>query len=136
MVRLFRGTCVAVGAMHNYRTTAGPSSSSTAPSRPSPRRQHDSDLHDDDHEQHGLLPSRSDDHDESDHPDADGEGEGEGFTYQGGSGLSVPLTTRKRVEQQGDVVYDGDEETARLEESTGAGELVPYAHRDLKPAYV
>jgi serine/threonine kinase 16 len=44
-------------------------------------------------------------------------------------------------EEEGDVIYDGDEELAQLEqnskaEEVGRNELLPYAHRDLKPGNI
>ena len=67
-----------------------------------------------------------------DEDDADGD-EGEGFTYS--SGASIPQVARGMESSGADVVFDGDEEVARNDEG-GSGEVVPYAHRDIKPAYV
>lgn len=67
------------------------------------------------------------------HPEGDGE---DGYSY--GPAVEVPLMTKHLVEEDGDVVFDGDE--AFQENGNGSGaavpgktELVPYAHRDLKP---
>lgn len=85
----------------------------------------------------------SDDEDDEDDmlPQPDGDGEG-GYSYGNGDGgeSSVPLVTRHAVEDGGDVVFDGDEELAShgLDSTSGDPgelELVPYAHRDLKPGY-
>lgn len=137
MLRLFKGTCEAVRAMHTYRVSSS-SSNSSAPPRPPSRGKSHSPGHDDDDDDHdGMLP----------HPEGDAEG---GYSYGGPSGpsstrgargeprargddrdgASVPLVSRERQED-GDVVFDGDEEIQRGE--VGTGELVPYAHRDLKP---
>lgn len=72
-------------------------------------------------------------------PQADGDGEG-GYSYGNGGESSVPLVTKHVVEDEGDVVFDGDEELTNhgLEATNGDPgelELVPYAHRDLKPGY-
>ena len=56
--------------------------------------------------------------------------------HDGASGSSVPLMTKRRVDQ-GDVVFDGDEELESHLPNGNADpsqtEVVPYAHRDLKP---
>ena len=126
MVRLFRGTCLAVRAMHEYRpTTPGSampanqnrtahSSSSTTKSK----QQHEDDDEDNDER----------------FPQAEGDSEG-GYSYDRSLGSSVPLVTRHQVEEdepENDVVFDGDEE---LQQQQGNSTLavVPYAHRDLKP---
>jgi serine/threonine kinase 16 len=67
-------------------------------------------------------------------PEPEGDDEG-GFSYDNGGSMGVPLVTKKRV-AQGDVIFDGDQELAESQPSPeGGGELVPYAHRDLKPGY-
>lgn len=116
MLRLFKGTCEAVRAMHDYH---GPKAS-TNPSRTnlgsSSRRQ-----------QRSPSPSRHSD-EMLPHPEGDNEG---GYSYDG---ASVPLVTRQ-AEDEGDVVYDGDQELAN-DDHTGEKELIPYAHRDLKPGNI
>lgn len=75
------------------------------------------------------------------HPEGDGEG---GYSYHGpGSGANVPLMTRDRPEDEHETIFDGDEELNRIQRDGANGnaqpgqtELVPYAHRDLKPGYV
>jgi len=117
MLRLFKGTCEAVRAMHNFRTlsSAGqPSQSSITRSR-----------------QQGETTERhSDDDERFPHPEGDGEG---GYSY--GSEVTVPLVTKHPIEEEGDVIYDGDEELGQRGGANDVGqtELVPYAHRDLKP---
>ncbi|KAJ7261724.1 other/NAK protein kinase [Mycena haematopus] len=124
MVRLFKGTCEAIRAMHTYRAPIGANlpkgsaGSSSAPKQKQQRQQH----HDDDEDDDERFPQ----------PEGDGEG---GYSYES---ASVPLMTRKRVEE-GDTVFPGDEELGRIQEQaqhTGATELVPYAHRDLKPGNI
>ncbi|KAF7327977.1 Pkinase-domain-containing protein [Mycena kentingensis (nom. inval.)] len=129
MVRLFKGTCEAIRAMHTYRAPIGASvpntnagsSRSRAPeprqNLPRPAHHGDDDEDDDDDEDHRF-------------PQPDGDEDG-GFSYDG---ASVPLVTRKRV-AQGDTVFEGDEELEQVAHS-GETELVPYAHRDLKPGNI
>jgi serine/threonine kinase 16 len=118
MIRLFKGTCEAIRAMHTYRAPVGaavPNSNAAAARK---KQQHQEEDEDDDE----RFPQ----------PEGDSEG---GYSY---GSASVPLMTRRRVEEQGDTVFDGDEELSRIQQQgqqngTGATELVPYAHRDLKP---
>ncbi|KAK7050835.1 Serine/threonine-protein kinase env7 [Paramarasmius palmivorus] len=123
MVRLFKGTCEAIRAMHTYRAPAGPSQSRV------------------DHTNNPTAGSSSSRRQESRHSDEDErfpqpEGDGdEGYSYGGGGdGASVPLVTRHQVEDEGDVVFEGDEELP--EHEGGSSEIVPYAHRDIKPGNV
>lgn len=116
MVRLFKGACEAVRAMHTYRAAAGSSASNVASSSSS-RRQEPEGRHSDDDERF---------------PQAEGDADG-GYSY--GSSVNVPLVTKHRVEDEGDVVFDGDEELSKVE-LQGTGEIVPYAHRDIKPGHV
>jgi serine/threonine kinase 16 len=87
----------------------------------------------------------SDDEDEDDemfpHPEGDAEG---GYSYHGPSShsASAPLVSKQPTMDDG-VVFDGDEELSRIQQnggqngaSAGETELVPYAHRDLKPGFV
>jgi serine/threonine kinase 16 len=61
------------------------------------------------------------------HPEGDAEG---GYSYASGKSKPdssrVPLVTSM---DGGDVIFDGEQDTTQ----SGTGELVPYAHRDLKP---
>ncbi|KAF8529872.1 kinase-like domain-containing protein [Gautieria morchelliformis] len=128
MVRLFRGTCEAVRAMHTYRApvSSAPNRNGRAPaaarsSSAIPNGELD---HDEDHEDQ-MLPQ----------PEGDAEG---GYSYDG---ASVPLIARRRVETEGEVVFDGDEELEQLRaeqppEEGGKTEIIPYAHRDIKPGNV
>ena len=146
MLRLFRGTCLAVRAMHTYRSTKKssqperPTHTIAPPSRgPSPTpamgapNRPDHDVEDEQHESEGLLRRAEDDHDDQGaHPHPDDDGEGEGFTY---SGSNMPLTTKKpKLDTRlAEVIFDQDEFTSAAAPSV-EGELIPYAHRDLKPA--
>ncbi|KAF5342585.1 hypothetical protein D9611_001799 [Ephemerocybe angulata] len=113
MLRLFRGTCLAVRAMHEYRPTSARSAVQTD-NRPKPRR---------------PVAAEDDDRDER-FPQPEGDAEG-GYSYDG---ASVPLVTKHRIEEEHDIVFDGDEEA---EQHDGpALEIIPYAHRDLKPGNV
>lgn len=121
MLRLFKGTCEAVRAMHNFRAPISASQLSQSRATQSRQERETSERHSDDDER---FP----------HPEGDGE---DGFSY--GSAVNVPLVTKDRIEEEGDIVYDGDEEHAQGEHNgaaNGATELVPYAHRDLKPGNV
>jgi len=123
MVRLFKGTCEAVRAMHDFRALVGP---------PQPSRQNISSSQ----RQQDSSGRQSDDDERFPQPEGDGEG---GYSY--GSAVNVPLITKHRVEDEGDVVFDGEEELSRIQRSgngsadPGRTEIVPYAHRDLKPGY-
>jgi len=145
MLRLFHGTCLAIRAMHDFHAPlksgatsngntsgASGSSSSRKPSRPktNPRLAGGGALHSDDEEEDEMLPQ----------PEGDAD---EGYSYDGNGndgGSSIPLVTKRGVEE-GEVVFDGDEELANNgfadgNANSGQTELVPYAHRDLKPGYV
>lgn len=138
MVRLFKGTCEAIRAMHDYRTTVSsrsgprvsgehqPSQAERRPSQPRANIKVDN--------------GHSDDEDDEMFPQAEGDADG-GYSYHAptrrGSG-GVPLMSREADE----TIFDGDEELARQQGGSGNGaasgqtELVPYAHRDLKPGCV
>lgn len=147
MLYLFKGTCEAVRAMHDYRAPIGSSSD------PFPSRQNQSQHANTGHRRlSGEIGGRpvthgDDDDDDEDedgdelfpHPEGDSEG---GYSYHGsGAGRSaVPLITKLRPEDEGETIYDGDEELSRIQREgatndarAGATELVPFAHRDLKP---
>jgi serine/threonine kinase 16 len=122
MIRLFKGTCEAVRAMHDYQTTSGSSSA-----QPQPTSSNSSSRVEEHHadEEDELFP----------HPEGDNEG---GYSYDRTS-VNVPLMTKHRVEGEGDVIFDGDEEVSAIQGAQngnapqGKSERVPYAHRDLKP---
>jgi serine/threonine kinase 16 len=131
MVRLFKGTCQAVRAMHDYHAPINPSSSSTSRGNQSQvqaaRREQDEENRHNSENEDEMFP----------HPEGDAEG---GYSY--GPAVNVPLITKHRVEDEGEVVFDGDEELSKNQQDSdgivepGKTELVPYAHRDLKPGNV
>lgn len=139
MVRLFKGTCEAVRAMHDYyapiASRSNPrisrenqsSSSGGRPQQPQANINVDNGHSDDEDDE--MFP----------HPEGDSEG---GYSYHGplrNRSDSVPLVT-KHGPDEGEAIFDGDEELDRIQQSglqngaaQGQTELVPYAHRDLKP---
>lgn len=143
MLHLFKGTCEAVQAMHDYRaplaTRSNPqpsrgnrsaAASSSIPRPPSRNISADNGHSDDEDDE--MFP----------HPEGDSEG---GYSYHGppGHSQSVPLVTKKATVDDSENVFDGDDELANIQANglsngaaTGETELVPYAHRDLKPGYV
>lgn len=144
MLRLFRGTCEAVRAMHTYRASKSsqsqqqqrqaPSRSERIPESSRPRSKQNGNL--------GRPVTHGDSDDEDDEDDSilpkpDGDGEG-GYSYSNDAGSSVPLVAKHAVEDEGDVIFDGDQELENHGTGNGSAnpsdmELVPYAHRDLKP---
>lgn len=116
LLRLFKGTCEAVRAMHTYRT-AKPSPNPSTSRKPPPGSGSD-----DGHDENETFP----------HPEGDAEG---GYSYGPGpravDSASVPLVSRQGLDD-GDVIFDGDQDAVQ----NSSGELVPYAHRDLKPGNV
>ena len=137
MLRYFKGTCEAIRAMHDYRAPVGSKNdafvsranqSRHAPSAPnSPRNSLSGDEDED-----GMFPQ----------PEGDAEG---GYSYHGAGGSSsrAPLVSKDRRQGSGEEhepIFGGDEELDRIQHEGGNGhasetELVPYAHRDLKPGY-
>ena len=139
MLRYFKGTCEAIRAMHSYRAPVGSKNdvfasranqSRHAPSAPnSPRN------------------SLSGDDDDQMFPQPEGDADG-GYSYHGpvGSGSKVPLMSKDKSRGNGEEnapIFDGDEEMGRIQHEAGNGhghagetEVVPYAHRDLKPGCV
>ncbi|KAF5382212.1 hypothetical protein D9615_004419 [Tricholomella constricta] len=116
MLRLFKGTCEAVRAMHDFRARAA--SSQQAQPNGSLRQQ-----------EQGPSGRHSDDDERFPQPEGDGDG---GYSYD--SGVNVPLVTTHREEEDGDVVFN--EELGQEQQGGPGAELVPYAHRDLKPGNV
>ncbi|KAG9098086.1 hypothetical protein FS749_004718 [Ceratobasidium sp. UAMH 11750] len=132
LAQLFRGTCLGVRAMHDYRAPShGAQASGSAPPRqPSPSPAH---AEDDDH-QAALLPQP--------HGDDDSDDEHGGFSYSSQPLRSAPRG-RDPTEDQSRLVFDGDAELRKIEDRAGEqgvpqgeGVLVPYAHRDIKPANI
>ncbi|KAF9813515.1 hypothetical protein IEO21_05552 [Rhodonia placenta] len=121
MLRLFKGTCEAIRAMHDYHAPTG------TPSDPFPSRENQSSAAARDRAQ--RAPSRrqslDDEYSENTH------------------GSSVPLMSSHRPTESREQIFDGDEELAQIQQEgtsqngeAGQTEIVPYAHRDLKPGNV
>ncbi|KAL5525660.1 hypothetical protein ACEPAG_6996 [Sanghuangporus baumii] len=142
MLRLFRGTCEAVRAMHTFRaakssqtqaSTSARHRTESIPASARPRTKQNGKF------SRPVVHHGSDDEDEDDllpHPEGDGEG---GYSYGNDGGSSVPLVTKHAIEDEEDVIFDGDEELAHQELNGGDPsqlEIVPYAHRDMKPGNV
>ncbi|KAF8339761.1 other/NAK protein kinase [Cantharellus anzutake] len=157
MLKLFRGACLGLRAMHDFRVkpkatvNSSPDAASrdllqesarsglAPPSRePSPapdmRREihHDVDHENDDHnERHKLLEQ----HPRDDDPYDDEGSESKGYAL---------LATKSRGGQtKANVLFDGDDELSKITEDAGAdaasgaeGIHTPYAHRDAKPANI
>jgi serine/threonine kinase 16 len=157
MLKLFKGTCEAVRAMHDFRAPVksaadlAKESKANGSARSQPRMT--SSLPQPVH--HG---DDDDDYVDQGFPQPEGDEEG-GFSYGGGgggggssssnkrSGQSIPLMSRDQEEHEeheldNEVVFDGDQELtdqqwhSNTTAPKGEMELVPYCHRDLKPAYV
>lgn len=124
MLRLFKGTCEAVRAMHDYRAPIGSKSHTSRENQSSSARHEESSgRHSEDEE---MFP----------HPEGDAES---GYSYHGSGPSAVPLMTKQKPDDN-DVVFDGDEELSHIPQNgtdgnadPGSMELVPYAHRDMKP---
>ncbi len=139
MLRLFKGTCEAVRAMHDYHAplhprqtnnlssaippSALPTSTSVSGSRPSRTKGKRRAAEEDDEDE--------DDNDER-FPHADGDAN-DGYSYD----PKAPLITKN---DESDVVFDGDEELQQQQPNGVPAHgpedetvHVPYAHRDLKP---
>ncbi len=137
MLRYFKGTCEAIRAMHAYRAPMGSKTDAFA-SRANPSRHAPS-------APSSPRNSLSGDEDDQMFPQPEGDGDG-GYSYHGagGSGSKVPLISKDRpqgIGEEHEPIFDGDEELERIQHEGGNGhagetELVPYAHRDLKPGYV
>ena len=137
MLRLFKGTCEAVRAMHDYRAPLHPRKTNPNSALPASAIPTSTSVS-------GTRPSGSkgkgragDDEDEDERfPQPDGDGE-DGYSYDPEES-KVPLMTKTA---DNEVVFDGDEE---LQQSNTPPSVnghrpedetihVPYAHRDLKP---
>lgn len=129
ILRLFKGTCEAVRAMHEFRGQLKKDAANGHRDAPSQMSSSSKPQH-----------LRDDDDDDVDHafPQPEGDEEG-GFSYDGG-GQSVPLMNRSREQEQHEAVFDGDQELADAHPETHSAseetELVPYSHRDLKPGNI
>ena len=136
--------------MHDYRA---PVSSSSSNARAAPSTSSQSQQQQPSHprlsgehprlsgERQALNPTHSgadmdeDDEDMFPHPEGDSEG---GYSYHGSSksGRSAVPLISKHAMDEGETIFDGDEEVSRGQGHAGETELVPYCHRDLKPGYV
>lgn len=146
MLELFRGACLAVRAMHAYRPSNKPSGSGPSqetnnasssygagpssiqpPSRPhSPIPDHEA------QESHQLLNHSSNEDRDDMHAD---DGEGEGYSYPQGASIPQSIGRMEASKGSNEVIFDGDAELRKEDDEAGAGdEIVPYAHRDIKPA--
>ncbi|TFK23606.1 other/NAK protein kinase [Coprinopsis marcescibilis] len=117
MLRLFRGTCLAVRAMHEYRPTSARSAIRGAP-------------------QQRSKPSNSnaDDDDDNDarFPQPEGDSEG-GYSYDT---PAAPLMGKHRA-LDNEVLFDDQGESSQQPANDGPPlDIVPYAHRDLKPGNI
>jgi serine/threonine kinase 16 len=139
MVQLFKGTCEAIRAMHDHRAPVGsnrknqPSSTSTTAHRISGEQRRPSVDDDDD----GMFPTP--------HGDEDG-----GYSYHGAG--AIPLVNKRSAPAKAqDRAGDEDEEEHLMRpggglaereahssngNASGETEHFPWAHRDMKPAYV
>lgn len=140
MLRLFRGTCEAVRAMHTYRAHKG-SQAQQQTRQTGGRSEHIPESSKTKSRQNGnfgnpVMHGDSDDEEDEDgdlpRPDGDGDG---GYSYSNDAGSSIPLVAKHAVEDEGDVIFDGDQELDN-QNSSSEPELVPFAHRDMKPGYV
>ncbi|PCH42502.1 Pkinase-domain-containing protein [Wolfiporia cocos MD-104 SS10] len=130
MLQLFKGTCEAVRAMHDYRAPLG------SKSEPFPSRENQSSAA----REPSMRPSLDEEAEMFPHPEGDGD---EGYSYHGGgNSSSVPLMSKHRPDEN-EAIFDGDEELARMQQEgssengqAGQTEVVPYAHRDLKPGNI
>ncbi|THH31424.1 hypothetical protein EUX98_g2733 [Antrodiella citrinella] len=150
MLHLFKGTCEAIRAMHDYRAPIGTSSDPFASRQNQPQHATASTNH---RRLSGEIGGRpvthgdDDDDDDDEHdelfPQPEGDAEG-GYSYHGSTAgrSAVPLITKLRPEEEGETIYDGDEELSRIPKDgpngghAGEIEVVPYAHRDMKPGNV
>ncbi|KAJ3885341.1 other/NAK protein kinase [Lentinula edodes] len=118
MIKLFKGTCEAVRAMHEWRPAKGAKKGNTT------------------NEARAQTNAGGDDEDD-DHrfPEPEGDAEG-GYSY---GPSSRGLMGSQADDRGGEALFDGDEDVAGIDGEGGAGErgeIVPYAHRDIKPGNV
>jgi len=144
MIKLFKGTCEAIRAMHDYQAPVGSQSrqNAQAASRMNTRRLSGE-------QQSSRLPQpehHSDDEDDEGFPRAHGDQDG-GYSYHssGAIPLSNKLPSKKGrggggEEESG--LMNGDPSDLEVHRSSpapgGSGEmeLFPFAHRDMKPGNV
>ncbi|KAJ3864007.1 other/NAK protein kinase [Lentinula novae-zelandiae] len=127
MIKLFKGTCEAVRAMHEWRPAKGAKKGNTT-------NEARSNAH-----QNGAQTNAGGDDEDEDHrfPEPEGDAEG-GYSY-GPSSRGTGLMGSQADDRGGEALFDGDEDVAGIDGEGGAGEqgeIVPYAHRDIKPGNV
>lgn len=139
MVRLFKGTCEAIKAMHNHRAPVGSGQNQLSPNASGTPRlsgeQRRPSIDDDDDDDNAALPT----------PQGDEDG---GYSYHGTSG-SIPLVNKRGstgrrgsgMDEEAHLIDSGggrsDHESRPANgHATGETELLPYAHRDMKPGNV
>ena len=136
MLRYFKGTCEAIRAMHSYLAPVGSQSTSRANQSSSARHA----------PSNPGTPRHSVDEEDAMFPQPEGDAEG-GYSYHGASSVNsrAPLASMNGPgeDHEHEPLFDGDEELERIQHQStngngaqGQTELVPYAHRDLKPGYV
>lgn len=159
MVRLFKGTCQAVQAMHEFIPSAAQAQKSKSKNRSNSHQQNggSSRANGGAQQQERERAANGDEDEDEDHrfPEPEGDSEG-GYSYgpaagrrpskpsrTGSSGAdAVPLMDMEHRDDghEGEVLFDGDEDVAGIggdQEGQGErGEMVPYAHRDIKPGCV
>jgi len=139
MVRLFKGTCEAIQAMHDYRAPIRPRQNKSPPntSTGAPRLSGEQ-----------RRPSIDDDGDNGMLPTPQGDEE-DGYSYHGTSG-SIPLANKRgqkgrrggSADSEEEHLINGDShadrESPRHENGSTGGETepFPFAHRDMKPGNV
>lgn len=144
MVKLFKGTCEAIRAMHDHRAPVGTQSrqNAQAASRSNTRRLSGE-------RQSSRLPQpehHSDDEDDQGFPQAHGDEEG-GYSYHNSGAMSLPtkLPSKKGRGAGGEEesgLMGGDPVDLEVHRSSpapggsGETELYPFAHRDMKPGNV
>lgn len=143
MIKLFRGTCEGIRAMHDHRAPVGTQSrQNTQASRSNSRRLSGE-------QQSSRLPQpehHSDDEEDGGFPQAHGDAEG-GYSYHNSG--AIPLSTKPQSKKSRGA--GGEEESGLMNDDpadlevhrssptpggSGETELFPFAHRDMKPGNV
>lgn len=142
MVKLFKGTCEGIRAMHDYRAPVGTQSrqDAQAASRSGTRR-----LSWEQQSSHLPQPEHHSDGEEDDgFPQAHGDEEG-GYSYHNSGAIPNKLPSKKGRGAGGEEesgLMNGDPTDLEVHRSSpaqggsGETELFPFAHRDMKPGNV
>ncbi|KAJ3993471.1 Pkinase-domain-containing protein [Lentinula boryana] len=134
MIKLFKGTCEAVRAMHEWRPAKGAKKSretNTNRRRPNGSRS----------QSNASTRGANDDDEDDDQrfPEPEGDAEG-GYSYGPSASSSRSKPSRMTSDNSGgEVLFDGDEDVAGIDgegRMGEQGEIVSYAHRDIKPGNV